>query len=211
MKRKYQNLFLRSGSYLLLNDNWMGKIYKITLLGMLVLGLFSGRLYAQDSPDLDPQPQKGKSISNPEFQGQLMMVYETYINLKNAFVASDAGRVKENAKMVASQVENVGMNSLEGQARTDWMNQSKSMKESLKAMQNTGDISNQRIAFSDMSNALYFSIKEFGISGMNVYHQYCPMALNNKGAYWLSNEKKIQNPYFGDMMMSCGSTKETLN
>jgi hypothetical protein len=36
------------------------------------------------------------------------------------------------------------------------------------------------------------------------------MVNNNQGAFWLSNEKEIKNPYFGDMMLKCGSIKETL-
>jgi hypothetical protein len=30
------------------------------------------------------------------------------------------------------------------------------------------------------------------------------MAFNNTGAYWLSSDKQVQNPYFGDKMMRCG-------
>ena len=47
--------------------------------------------------------------------------------------------------------------------------------------------------------------------GKTVYYQFCPMAINNKGAYWLSELKSIRNPYFGEQMMNCGETKETLN
>jgi len=43
-----------------------------------------------------------------------------------------------------------------------------------------------------------------------VYYQFCPMAIDNKGAYWLSEESDIKNPYFGDAMLTCGETKETL-
>jgi len=44
--------------------------------------------------------------------------------------------------------------------------------------------------------------------GVKLYRQYCPMAFQNKGAYWLSSEKKIMNPYFGDKMLHCGVVKE---
>jgi hypothetical protein len=36
------------------------------------------------------------------------------------------------------------------------------------------------------------------------------MAFNNEGAYWLSAEKEVNNPYFGDKMLHCGSVKEEL-
>jgi Cu(I)/Ag(I) efflux system membrane fusion protein len=34
---------------------------------------------------------------------------------------------------------------------------------------------------------------------------------DNKGAYWLSEIEEIRNPYFGEKMLSCGETIESLN
>jgi Cu(I)/Ag(I) efflux system membrane fusion protein len=50
----------------------------------------------------------------------------------------------------------------------------------------------------------------FGIDNDTTYYQYCPMANGDQGAYWFSSTKEIRNPYFGDMMLSCGETRETL-
>ena len=47
--------------------------------------------------------------------------------------------------------------------------------------------------------------------GKTVYYQFCPMAFNEKGAFWLSTTKEISNPYFGDQMLTCGEIKETLS
>ena len=46
--------------------------------------------------------------------------------------------------------------------------------------------------------------------GQVVYNQYCPMADDNKGAYWLSNDKNVLNPYFGSAMLACGSVKQVI-
>jgi Cu(I)/Ag(I) efflux system membrane fusion protein len=37
------------------------------------------------------------------------------------------------------------------------------------------------------------------------------MANNNKGAVWLSAEKDIMNPYYGDAMLTCGNVIEIIN
>jgi Cu(I)/Ag(I) efflux system membrane fusion protein len=37
------------------------------------------------------------------------------------------------------------------------------------------------------------------------------MANNNNGAIWLSTEKDIKNPYYGDDMLTCGSVIEEIN
>jgi len=36
------------------------------------------------------------------------------------------------------------------------------------------------------------------------------MAFDKKGAYWISENREIQNPYFGDKMPKCGEIKEEL-
>jgi hypothetical protein len=43
-----------------------------------------------------------------------------------------------------------------------------------------------------------------------IYKQFCPMAFDNKGAYWLSSNEEIMNPYFGDKMLHCGKVEETV-
>jgi hypothetical protein len=41
-----------------------------------------------------------------------------------------------------------------------------------------------------------------------VYYDHCPMYKG--GADWLSQEKPIKNPFYGSMMLSCGSVQETI-
>ena len=33
----------------------------------------------------------------------------------------------------------------------------------------------------------------------------------NNGSFWLSENKEILNPYFGNKMLKCGETKETID
>ena len=56
---------------------------------------------------------------------------------------------------------------------------------------------------------VYTLAKSFG-SNRTLYHDLCPMAFDDQGAYWLSESKEIRNPYFGDKMLKCGSTKVIL-
>jgi len=43
-----------------------------------------------------------------------------------------------------------------------------------------------------------------------LYVQRCPMANNSEGASWLSFTKKIENPYYGASMLTCGSTIDSI-
>lgn len=68
----------------------------------------------------------------------------------------------------------------------------------------------QRLAFGTISSAMYGLLKATGLKNAHVYHEYCPMAFNDKGAFWLSEETDIKNPYFGKKMLECGEVTDTL-
>lgn len=68
----------------------------------------------------------------------------------------------------------------------------------------------RRLAFQMVSDQLYDLLVLTGLKNTTVYRQYCPMAFNDRGAYWLSDRQEILNPYFGDAMLHCGSVTDTL-
>jgi hypothetical protein len=144
------------------------------------------------------------------FQQQLNKVFTSYIALKDAFVASDAEKVKNEASSTSHAVAAVDMKLLTGAAHNDWMSYLTPIQTSLKEIENASDIEVQRKAFSTLSENLYKSIKAFGLGGSEAFYEYCPMAFNNEGAYWLSDQTAIRNPYFGDAMLTCGVVKEKL-
>ena len=145
-----------------------------------------------------------------EFQQQLGDVFTSYIALKDAFVASDAAKVASEASSTTQAVNKVDMKLVTGAAHNDWMAYLAPIQSSLKEMQGSSDIELQRKAFSTLTDNLYKSIKAFGLGGKEAFYEYCPMAFNNSGAYWLSDVEQIRNPYFGDKMLTCGEVKEKL-
>jgi Cu(I)/Ag(I) efflux system membrane fusion protein len=144
------------------------------------------------------------------FQQQIGDVFTAYIALKDAFVSSDRAKVKAEAAETEDIISKVDMKLLSGAAHNDWMNYVSQMQKSLQEMQEYGDMELQRKAFSILSDNLYKSIKAFGLGGKEAFYEYCPMAFNNEGAYWLSDQAQIRNPYFGEKMLTCGSVKEKL-
>ena len=63
--------------------------------------------------------------------------------------------------------------------------------------------------FKHLSSHLINAVQLFGINE-KVYVEFCPMADNNNGAYWLSKEEKVINPYFGEAMLTCGEVKQVI-
>ena len=145
------------------------------------------------------------------FQEQLAVLFTNYISLKDAFVASDANRVKEETRKTSEALAKVDMKLLTGAAHNDWMAYLSPMQTSLGEIAASTDIETQRKSFSTVSDNLYKTIKAFGLGGTEAFYDFCPMAFNNEGGYWLSDNDEIKNPYFGDKMLTCGSVKEKLN
>ena len=148
---------------------------------------------------------------NPQFKKQLTLVYETYLPMKNAFVKSDPKEVSQTAKQVLEALNNVNMKLLEGKTHMIWMDQLKKLKENLEKMNGNSDIQQQRDAFASFNLIFHKAINDYGLSGVTAFYQYCPMAFDGNGAYWISGSKEIANPYFGDVMLRCGETKEVLD
>jgi Cu(I)/Ag(I) efflux system membrane fusion protein len=73
-----------------------------------------------------------------------------------------------------------------------------------------GDVETMRSKFETISNNLYEILKKVEMKNAGVYHEFCPMAFNDKGAFWLSDELEIKNPYFGKKMLSCGEVVDSL-
>ncbi len=148
---------------------------------------------------------------NMDFIKQLNTVFEQYVGLKDAFVLSDVKKVNQAAEKMEKSLTSVDMKLLTGDAHTQWMKITDKLNKHLRQIQSSGKIEGQRKDFSNLSNEFYKTLKVFGLMGKTVYYQFCPMAFNNKGAFWLSTSKEIRNPYYGDQMLSCGETKETLS
>jgi Cu(I)/Ag(I) efflux system membrane fusion protein len=157
----------------------------------------------------------GKKVStfqvSGKFKEQLQTVFDDYTGMIDAFIASDPESVRKKAGKFRSGLDAVDMELLEGKSHMVWMAQLKALKAASEKIAGTDDLGQQRIALADFSNALHEVLETFRLPSGTVYYQYCPMASGDEGAYWLSTIKEIRNPYFGDMMLSCGETREILD
>ncbi len=71
-------------------------------------------------------------------------------------------------------------------------------------------VAHQRKQFKMISNQLIEMVRNVDTWNDKLFVQFCPMADNNTGAFWISREDQILNPYFGDMMLNCGSVEEII-
>ena len=145
-----------------------------------------------------------------DFKNQLKQVVENYISLKDALVGDDSEKAKKSANVILQSLDQVDMKLLnQKDGHTYWMNLEKKIRSASESIASTTEITEQRNEFKNLSSELTIAVQMFGIN-QKVFNQFCPMADNNNGAYWLSLEEEVRNPYFGSAMHSCGNVAEVL-
>lgn len=146
-----------------------------------------------------------------QFKVQLNSFVGEYLKLKEAFVASDDKQVDQYAKQALNSIKGVDISLLKGDAHNSWMQFEKPIVDNLNGIIQMNGLEMKRKHFSVISDNLFNALESFGNSGsFPIYYQYCPMAFDDKGAYWISDKKEIRNPYFGDMMLKCGEIKRII-
>ncbi|MGB5988632.1 MAG: efflux RND transporter periplasmic adaptor subunit [Marinifilaceae bacterium] len=152
------------------------------------------------------KPAHKNSIINKDFSKELLMFYNAYLKLKDAFISSDSNEITKTTISLNNIYKSIDMKLLDKKDHKKWMKESKILNLSISKIVNSKELHSQREAFAILSKSLFEVIKYYKISQESYYH-FCPMADDNKGAYWLSDSKKVRNPYFGDEMLECGELK----
>jgi len=122
---------------------------------------------------------------------KLQSIYTNYINLKDSLVAGKMQGAKNSAKLLSTDLK-----TYTGCENTSIIAQK---------IENAKDLATQRKEFTGLSSDVIALFKHAELTTGTIYVQHCPMANNGDGGDWLSSEKKIQNPYYGDEMMECGA------
>jgi Cu(I)/Ag(I) efflux system membrane fusion protein len=170
----------------------------------------SGSMQNDQPMNLSPENESNSPVEAPqEFKSQVAQMVASYIDFKNALVNSQAEEALDEVENIQRHLTQVDMSLLSGQGHMVWMSQLDSLQTVLVQLSTTSDLAKQREHFMNLSNAMLNVVKKFEIEGV-YYRQFCPMASGGKGAYWLSENQTIRNPYFGDQMMSCGETIERI-
>ncbi len=121
-------------------------------------------------------------------------IFDLYLAIKKALVNSNEKEVQLQAKKLEAVIKDSDAN--------------KQLKAISKLIALTKDIHKQRDFFVGLTDQIEKYIDKVDITSGEFYKQFCPMALEGKGGYWLSDSKEIRNPYFGNKMLTCGSVKK---
>ncbi len=147
------------------------------------------------------------SISNKD---PLHMITSAYLNFKNALTKDDEKAANIAANELFKAIEKFPATPLSKEQQTIWTKYSEKLTSDAEHIKNSNELEHQRKYFIELSKNIFLVIEAFKTNTITLYYQFCPMANEGKGAYWISKEPKINNPYFGKKMATCGSTKKTI-
>lgn len=157
----------------------------------------SGTTTSQSTEHTTHEEQSSAAeAGNPQFKDEkLKNVYQHYIHLKTALVKADAKEAQAGAASLATALTNAG---------------NKKGAELASKIAASTDVKAQRNNFDALTAEVEGVIRTAGLKSGKIYKQYCPMAKDGDGAYWLASESEIKNPYYGDEMLNCGEVKEVI-
>jgi Cu(I)/Ag(I) efflux system membrane fusion protein len=140
-------------------------------------------------------------------------ILQQYYKLHDAMVEADVPAADSSAARLKASLESLPLADLQqdtaaaGKIRSSL----ESIRGELDGLQGEQQIKGKRQEFSMVSDMMYDLVKAAHPAGIKTYHQFCPMAFEGKGAYWLSSNADIRNPYYGHDMLNCGEVKDTLS
>ncbi|WP_299323071.1 efflux RND transporter periplasmic adaptor subunit [uncultured Maribacter sp.] len=135
------------------------------------------------------------------FQKDFEKVLTSYLQMKDAFVSNNANQVAAFAKETSKALKSIDISGL-GKMEQAHLNKTIKMFD---AIVENDNLENQRDHFVILNENLVPIAMNIENVDPILYLQKCPMANKNKGAFWLSKDKDIRNPYYGDEMLTCGS------
>jgi Cu(I)/Ag(I) efflux system membrane fusion protein len=189
------------------------RLVSIVLLYTLLLVSCSGGDEQKDASDNKPKQPPVSSIGESGTR-QMMAMLQNYYELKDALVTTSAGKADAAANKLSVKADSLiaylQADSMKGPMLIPHLDTIKAQVKIMTGMMDEG-CEKKRINFDAISATFYIMLKKAELKNANIYHQYCPMAFNDKGAYWMSNMEEIKNPYFGNKMLECGEVADILN
>jgi len=189
----------------------------LVALSIISVGLYT--LYWNSKKDGDAGQPKQQPLSQGANTGAFNESFErlltAYYSVKDALVASDTVKANKAAAELQIAADSLKVDEIQGDStgtiKETALSYTGTILGSAKGFVGETTIDEKRKEFEMLTEAMWNLSRVVKYGGRKIYYQYCPMAFNDKGAYWMSNEREIRNPYFGDQMLECGKVEDSLD
>jgi membrane fusion protein, copper/silver efflux system len=159
-------------------------------------------------PEVDPSREPVKAP--PEFLHRHSALYDAYFRAQEALADDDFWSFIDAAERIPELAADIRPDGLGPGARDAWEGLSPRIADSAASAVDALDIQQARERFEALADAMILLNARFGHAGDSPHYvANCPMAFDDRGADWLARVEQIANPYFGAVMLRCGTIEET--
>lgn len=128
-----------------------------------------------------------RAADSPALSAPVKLVYDHYLKIQASLANDSLTGVSENAQAISKAVQ--------GDAHA----LPPTVANEADALAKASDLRSARAAFKPLSDSLIRYLAD--LKAKDAYVQvYCPMAR----ASWLQSDRKVNNPYYGPAMATCG-------
>ena len=153
----------------------------------------------------------GNSSDIPvSFKKSADLIVASYFEIQHALSRDSLENARREAEKMVNNLTTVHMELLGEKTHKQWMELSNGIVRSGRKLAQASDILTARVQFEVITGPITEVIQIFGSKEHPVYRFHCPMAFDNKGAFWLQNSPETRNPYFGSSMLLCKDSIERL-
>ncbi len=151
-----------------------------------------------------------KIVISDKDKEQFQPVLVDYLKFKDALVNDDFSSATKLVTQLNKQIKEINRSQFEDVTAKTWESFKKELVKDTKAMTAAKDIQEIRNNFDELSETIIGMVNTFQLANKEIYVLHCPMANNNKGAFWLSESSEVKNPYYGSAMLTCGEVRDTI-
>ena len=156
-------------------------------------------------------PPPGDMPIDPELLQQLAQIYQAYFSMQQALASDQPHKSMMAASQLQKAVQVVEVDRFVEDRKDLWKTARQSLQSPLTQAMASHDLKVLREQFYLISQQLIQLSQALGAQGADtVYIMHCPMAFDNQGADWLQDNDDLKNPYFGAMMLQCGTIEEEI-
>ncbi len=154
------------------------------------------------------QPSANSSLFNQSFDSLLM----AYLQLKNQLVAEKDSGIAQAARALILASDSLKISELK--ADIDLVQTTFSYSDGISSeaqgLLGENNILSKRRSFQMISDQLFDLIRTVQYNQTILYRFYCDKAFEDQGAFWISDQTSLNNPYQSMSKAPCGEIKDTL-
>ncbi len=159
---------------------------------------------------METMVRTGLSDPPPAFLSAMKPLLPTYLTIQQALATDDVAQARDGFMTFATIVGNIPADALTGEMRSQWTNIATDLVRVAKTAAKAEGLEELRAQFAQATCPIVALEKAIGpTKGTTHRLAFCPMAFENRGAYWVQTEEVVSNPYFGTVMPRCGEIQET--